>query len=68
MTAALPSGQIQPGYDQDYFQRKPETAFLYGHVSAQDDRLGDYQALEVRYHRIIPAGQKQKKKVSYTYR
>ncbi|KAK8969114.1 hypothetical protein KSP40_PGU014670 [Platanthera guangdongensis] len=41
MTAALPSGQIQPGYDQDYFQRKPETAFLYGHVSAQDDRLGD---------------------------
>lgn len=36
LTAAIPSGQIQPGYEQDYFQKKNETAFQYGHARAQD--------------------------------
>ncbi|KAH0455564.1 hypothetical protein IEQ34_015596 [Dendrobium chrysotoxum] len=41
MNAAGSFGQSRPGYDQDFYEKRPEREFQYGHVSAQDDGLGE---------------------------
>lgn len=41
MNAAGSFGQSRPGYDQDFYEKRSEREFQYGHVSAQDDGLGE---------------------------
>lgn len=41
MNSAGSFGQSRTGYDQDYYEKRPEREFQYGHIGAQGAGLGD---------------------------